>query len=83
MNTSGSAPDKIYVGGDIITMDDKNPVAESVAVKDGRILAVGKKSDILAMSGERTEAVDLQGNALLPSFIDGHSHFFQAAMIAN
>jgi predicted amidohydrolase YtcJ len=83
VNTSGSAPDKIYVGGDIITMDDKNPVAESVAVKDGRILAVGKKSDILAMSGERTEAVDLQGNALLPSFIDGHSHFFQAAMIAN
>lgn len=83
MNTHDSSPDKIYLGGDIITMEDMNPIAEAVAVKDGRILAVGTKSAIMATSGGRTEVVDLQGNALLPSFIDGHSHFFQATMIAN
>ena len=83
MNTNTSAPDKIYLGGDIITMNDHELVAEAVAVRDGRILAVGKASDLLGMAGERTEIVDLQGKALLPGFIDGHSHFFQAAMIAD
>ena len=83
MNTNDSAPDRIYLGGDIITMNDQDLVAEAVAVRDGKILAVGKASDLLGMAGERTEVVDLQGKTLLPGFIDGHSHFFQAAMIAD
>lgn len=75
--------DVIYHGGDIITMDEKTPTAEAVAVKDGLILAVGPKTDVLKTRGVATQLVDLGGKAMLPGFIDGHSHFFQAAMIAD
>ncbi|HKI18907.1 MAG TPA: hypothetical protein VKA15_13560, partial [Isosphaeraceae bacterium] len=39
--------DAIYHGGSIITIDEKNPTAEAVAVRDGKIIAVGKKEDVL------------------------------------
>ena len=75
--------DMIYLGGDIITMDENNPMAEAVAVKDGLILAVGPKDDVLKTKGAATQIVNLGGTTMLPGFIDGHSHFFQAAMIAD
>lgn len=80
---NSTTADKIYLGGDIITMDEKNPAADVVAIKDGKILAVGSKADVLQTGGASTEIVDLGGRTLLPGFLDGHSHFFQAAMIAD
>ncbi|HZM11204.1 MAG TPA: amidohydrolase family protein [Candidatus Limnocylindrales bacterium] len=74
--------DVIYCG-DIITMDEKSPTAEAVAVKDGLILAVGTKADVLKAQGVGTQMIDLGSKTMLPGFIDGHSHFFQAAMIAD
>jgi predicted amidohydrolase YtcJ len=82
MSTAQVHPERIYQG-DIITMNDRQPIAEAVAVQVGRIVAVGCKADVLAMAGERTEIVGLGSKTLLPGFIDGHSHFFQATMIAN
>lgn len=76
-------PDTIYVGGDIITMNDANLVVEAIAVKRGKIVAVGTKAGILQSFGAAKRIVDLQGKTMLPGFIDGHSHFFQAAMIAD
>lgn len=71
--------DAIYFGGDIVTMDDAHPTAEAVAVKDGKILAVGSRADIVqAHGGDATRMVDLQGKALLPGFIDPHSHFINS-----
>jgi predicted amidohydrolase YtcJ len=67
--------DVIYAGGDIVTVNDAQPVAEAVAVKDGRILAVGQRADIeKAHKGPATRNVDLAGRTLSPGFIDGHSH---------
>ena len=83
MTNATIVPDVVYLGGDIITMDDENLVVEAVAVKDGKIAAVGTKADMLTMSGAATRIVDLQGKTMLPGFIDGHSHFFQGAMIAD
>ena len=79
---NGSLADVIY-HGDILTMNEKTPTAEAVAVKDGVILAVGSKADVLRTKGAETRIVDLGGKTMLPGFIDGHSHFFQAAMIAD
>ena len=45
--------DKIWVGGPILTMNDNAMRAEAVAVKDGRILAVGKQDDVLATKDEK------------------------------
>ena len=83
MTTTTVLSDVIYFGGDIITMDENNPTAEAVAVKDGLVLAVGSKSDVLKTKGVATQIIDLGGRTMLPGFIDGHSHFFQAAMIAD
>ncbi|MBL9161628.1 MAG: amidohydrolase [Planctomycetaceae bacterium] len=66
--------DVIYHGGDVVTIDDRNPTAEAVAIKDGKIIAVGKKADVLKLKGENTKIIDLDGKTLLPGFVDGHGH---------
>ena len=68
-----SSADLIFVGDNIITMDDN--VASAVAVIGDRISAVGSREEILAMRGETTQFVDLGARALLPGFIDAHGHF--------
>ncbi len=74
--------DAIYHGGEIITIDDKNPTAEAVAVAKGKIVAVGKKDDVLKLKGENTKLIDLKGKTLLPGFLDGHSHFINCLQVA-
>jgi predicted amidohydrolase YtcJ len=74
----------IYVGGDIITVNDAQPSVEAVAVADGKIVAVGSRTDIeSAYTGPETEIVDLAGKTLLPSFIDAHGHYINALSVAN
>lgn len=62
---------KLYYNGTILTMDEKNPTAAALAVEDDRILAVYQK----VPTDWQDEKIDLNGKALLPGFIDGHSHF--------
>ena len=65
---------QLYVGGEIHTLEDDRPSAEAVAVRDGRILAVGTEDECRrALEGEFVE-IDLRGRALLPGFIDTHLH---------
>jgi len=66
--------DTIYSGGDIVTVNDSQPVAEAVAVKDGRIVAVGAMQDVRQLQGESTRLIDLEGRTLVPGFVDGHAH---------
>lgn len=54
----------IFVGGPIVTVDDAKPDAEAVAVRDGRIVAVGKRTEVLKLLGPATEVVDLKGSTL-------------------
>lgn len=74
----GQEADAIYSGGDIITMNPVQETAEAVAVKDGKIAAVGSKSEVLKLKGAKTKMVDIAGKTLVPGFIDGHSHFINA-----
>ncbi|MBU6173021.1 MAG: amidohydrolase [Planctomycetes bacterium] len=67
--------DTIYHGGPIVTVNDAQPSAEALAVKDGRITAVGLKDDVLKLKGEKTKIIDLKGKTLVPGFVDGHAHF--------
>ncbi|MGB5811146.1 MAG: amidohydrolase [Polyangiales bacterium] len=78
------AADVIYVGGSIITLDDAQPKAEALAVKDGKILAVGPRAEVeKAHRGKATRIDDLSGKTLMPSFIDAHSHYYNALLVAN
>lgn len=63
----------LYFGGEIITMAE--PLyAEAVLVDKGRIVAVGPLAELEKMVGEQDTRFDLQGNVMLPAFIDAHSH---------
>ena len=78
------AADVIYFGGDIVTVNDRQPSAEALAVKDGKILALGTRAGLEAANkGAATKLVDLHGHALLPGFIDPHSHYIQSLAVAN
>jgi len=81
-NTSTRAADVIYTGGDIVTINYAQPTAEAVAVADGKIIAVGKKPDVLKHKGNATKMVDLQGKTLMPGFFDAHSHLLQVTLWA-
>ncbi len=72
----------IYRGGIVLTMDEGDSVATAVAVKDGRIVAVGSDTDMLAFSDPQTVPVDLKGQTLIPAFIDPHGHFPESGFCA-
>jgi predicted amidohydrolase YtcJ len=79
-----AAPDTIYHGGAILTMAGAEPTyVEALVVEDGKIAFAGAKSEALAMKGDATTVVDLGGKALLPGFIDGHSHYYNSLQVAN
>jgi predicted amidohydrolase YtcJ len=82
--TQVDVADSIYVGGDIITVNDAQPSAESLAIKGGKIVAVGTRADVeKAHKGAGTTVVDLGGKALLPGFLDAHSHYISSLTVAN
>ncbi|ENM5905996.1 amidohydrolase [Vibrio mimicus] len=72
----------IYIGGDIITVNDVMPTVEALAEKNGRILAVGKESEIVKLLDGNTKVVNLDGKTLIPGFIDGHGHVFNTGIQA-
>ena len=69
----------VFVNADVVTMDPRHPFAEAVAVRSGRILAVGEVGRVLAAAGAGARLFDLAGRTLVPGFIDGHGHFTQVA----
>jgi predicted amidohydrolase YtcJ len=71
---AGEFAEIIYHGGNIITINDAQPKAEAVAVKDGKILTVGSMKEVLGSKGSDTQMVDLKGSTMLPGFVDAHGH---------
>jgi len=68
------APDLILVNGAIHTVDDANPTATAVAIRDDRFVAVGNDGEIRALAGSSTVIEDLAGAAVVPGLIDAHNH---------
>jgi predicted amidohydrolase YtcJ len=83
-SATAQTADTIYHNGSILTMAGKEAsYVEALAVKDGKIIFAGAKDDALKQKGDATKVVDLGGKHLMPSFIDGHSHFINAMSLAN
>jgi predicted amidohydrolase YtcJ len=74
--------DVIYAGGKVVTVNDLQPEAEAVAIKAGKIIAVGYRDEVMKFKGTRTKLVDLEGKAMLPGFIDPHGHVFNTGIQA-
>jgi predicted amidohydrolase YtcJ len=77
--------DMVLINGQIITIDndefnnEPGTVAQAMAVRDGKILALGSNAQINPMAGPDTNLIDLKGKTVVPGLIDTHSHLFDYA----
>ncbi|WP_371195629.1 amidohydrolase [Glaciecola sp. SC05] len=67
--------DRVLTNGTVITVEADLPEVQAIALKDGRILALGSGDSILAYIGPDTDVIDLDGRVAMPGFIEGHGHF--------
>lgn len=73
---------KLYYGGDIVTMVKESDAPQSLLTKDGKIQFVGSLSAAEQLCAQDVVRIDLKGKTLMPSFIDGHSHLSQYALFS-
>jgi predicted amidohydrolase YtcJ len=69
----------VFTGGNVITVARERPEEEALAMRDGRIVAVGDREEVLADRTPGAIVVDLAGGALLPGFVEAHGHPLQVA----
>ena len=67
-------PDLVILSGTVITVDVAKPEAQAVAVKSGRILAVGQDDELRPLIGKDTRVIDARGKTVIPGLIDAHCH---------
>ena len=70
--------DTVYTNGKIYTVNEKQPWAEAVAIKDGRFIVVGSNDDVEKVTGDDTEVMDLKGAFAMPGVQETHVHFATA-----
>ena len=71
------APDTILTNGKVITVDDQFRIAEAIAIRGDRFVAVGTNAEITELAGPNTERIHLEGRSVVPGFIDNHAHFME------
>lgn len=75
-----AAKETLLINGKIFTGNSQSPYAESVSIRDGKIVAVGNRFDVKASVGGDAQVVDLGGKTLLPGLIDSHVHAIYGGM---
>src|SRR6202050_5553245 len=73
------APDLILTDGKIITVDERFTIAQALAIKGTRIVAVGTNQEMAQLAGTNTRRIDLMGRSVIPGLIDNHMHLLRAA----
>ena len=74
------APDTVLLNGKVVTLDARSTTQEAIAVRDGRIIAVGTTADIRKLAGPATRVIDARGRTVIPGLIDSHLHAIRAAL---
>ncbi|MGM4929193.1 amidohydrolase [Tardiphaga sp. 619_E2_N8_5] len=75
-----NAPQVVLTGGKILTLDGQSTIAQALAIRDGKILAVGSDAAIKPLAGPQTRVIDLAGKSVVPGLIDTHAHFKAAGL---
>jgi predicted amidohydrolase YtcJ len=76
-------PELILHSGLIVTLDPAQPVANTVAISEGRFTHVGSANEILPLAGQRTRVIDLKGRRVLPGLMDNHIHIIRGGLNYN
>jgi predicted amidohydrolase YtcJ len=71
---AGEPADLVLLNATVHTVDAKRPRAEAVAVRGGRIVAVGSSAEVRALAGPKTRVMQLAGRSVVPGFDDAHAH---------
>jgi predicted amidohydrolase YtcJ len=71
-------PDLILSNGKIVTVDERFSIAQAVAIRGDRVLAVGSNQEMAQLAGPHTRRIDLLGKAVIPGLIDNHMHLLRA-----
>jgi predicted amidohydrolase YtcJ len=74
--------DTIIINAKVTTLDRANPVAEAVAIRDGKFLAVGSEQEVREAAPEAT-VIDAKGHRLIPGLIDSHMHIIRGGLNFN
>ncbi|MGB0387054.1 MAG: amidohydrolase [Ardenticatenaceae bacterium] len=74
------SPDLLLTNGKVYTLDAHNTVAQAMAIKDGRILAIGSDAQIGSLGGEHTQRIDLKGRTAIPGIFDSHAHLWEVGL---
>ena len=77
---SAQSPDTILVNGKILTVDAQSSVREALAIRDGRITALGTSAEMRKLAGPQSRVIDLGGRTVIPGLIDSHLHAIRAAL---
>src|SRR5438128_2395558 len=72
------APDLILTNGKVVTVDERFTIAQAIAIKGDRFVAVGSNQEINALAGPNTKRIDLRGRSVVPGMIDNHTHLMRA-----
>jgi predicted amidohydrolase YtcJ len=70
----------VLLNGKVLTVDSKSSTVEALAVRDGRIVAVGASADLRKLAGPGARIIDLEGRTVIPGLIDSHMHAIRAAL---
>jgi predicted amidohydrolase YtcJ len=71
--------DTLLVNGKIVTVDDRFRIAQAVAIKGQRVVAVGGNNEVRKLASGNTKVIDLKGKTVIPGLIDNHAHFVRVA----
>ena len=80
MSGPSTKAETVIKNANVFTIDPRNPKAQSLAFRDGKILAVGSNEDVSALVSPDTKVLDLMGKTVLPGFIDAHIHVLSSGI---
>src|SRR5215469_10706661 len=72
--------DTVLVNAKILTVDPTFSTREALAIRDGKITALGTSAEIRKLAGRDTKVIDAQGRTVIPGLIDSHMHAIRAAL---
>jgi len=77
---SAQSPDIVLVHAHVITVDSADRIVQAIAIRGGRIIAVGTDAEVIALAGAATRRIDLGGRTVTPGLLDAHDHFSEGAV---